>query len=215
MAVTDNIHPADTLFGMSVLSRVTGNKLGQVHDLILNPVRGVLLGLWVQSPDSGLRVLDYREVYSFGRDAVMAIGDDSLTASEGSRLPEAPCVRRDILGAKVVTEGGTLLGQVANVYVHLEPPPLVIYELRESLLDKVLGRGLFIPASLGRALSSDAERIIVPEDTPRTAAPSLTELAEGPLAALIEEETVVRGRDVDGSVRRIDTRPPDRTTGGE
>ena len=126
MAVTDNIHPADTLFGMSVLSRVTGNKLGQVHDLILDPVRGALLGLWVRELDSGLRVMDYREVYSFGRDAVMAVGDDSLIASEGSRLPEAPWVKRDIMGAKVVTEGGTLLGQVANVYVHLAPPPLMV-----------------------------------------------------------------------------------------
>ena len=78
--------------------------------------------------------------------------------------------------------------------VHLAPPPLVAYEVRESLLDKLLGRGLFIPAALGRALSRDSQRIIVPEDASRTAAASLEELAGGPLAALIEDETVVRGR---------------------
>lgn len=87
---------------------------------------------------------------------------------------------------------------MANVYVHLAPPPLAVYEVRESLLDKLLGRGLFIPASLGRALSDDAERIIVPEDTSRTTTASLEELAAGRLAALIEEETVVRGRRAEG-----------------
>lgn len=198
MAALDNLHSSDTLIGMAVLSRVTGNKLGQVHDLILDPIRGELLGLWVQSPDSALGVMDYREVYSFGRDAVMAAGDDAIVPSAGSRLAEAPCAKRDIAGARVVTEGGTLLGQVANVYVHLAPPPLAVYEVRESLLDKLLGRGLFIPASLGRALSDDAERIIVPEDTSRTATASLEELAAGRLAALIEEETVVRGRRAEG-----------------
>ena len=94
-------------------------------------------------------------------------------------LAEAPCAKRDVAGSRVVTEGGTLLGQVANVYVHLAPPPLVAYEVRESLLDKLLGRGLFIPAALGRALSRDSQRIIVPEDASRTAAASLEELAGG------------------------------------
>ena len=194
MAVVDNMQTADALIGMPVLSRVTGNKLGDVHDLILDPARGELLGLWVRSPNGALDVMDYREVYSFGRDAVMAVGDDSVIPSAETPLAEAPCVRRDVAGARVVTEGGTLLGQVANVYVHLTPPPLVAYEIRESLLDRLLGRGLFIPAALGRALSHDSQRIIVPEDAPRTAAASLEELAGGPLAALIEEETVVRGR---------------------
>jgi hypothetical protein len=76
---------------------------------------------------------------------------------------------------------------VATIYVHLAPPPLAAYEVRESLLDRLLGRGLFIPAALGRALSDAAERIIVPEESSRTAAASLEELAGGPRAALIEE----------------------------
>jgi len=194
MALVDNLQTADALIGMPVLSRVTGNKLGEVHDLILDPVRGELLGLWVRSPGGALDVMDYREVYSFGRDAVMAVKDDSVIPSAETALAEAPCVKRDVAGARVVTEGGTLLGQVANVYIHLTWPPLVAYEVRESLLDKLLGRGLFIPASVGRALSHDAQRIIVPEDAPRAAAASLEELAGGPLAALIEDETVVRGR---------------------
>jgi uncharacterized protein YrrD len=194
MAVADNLQLADALIGMPVLSRVTGNKLGEVHDLILDPMRGELLGLWVRMPDGALDVMDYREVFSFGRDAVMAIGDDSVIPSAQTPLAEAPCVRRDIAGARVVTEGGTLLGQVANVYVHLTAPPLLAYEVRESLLDKLLGRGLFISASVGRALSHDSQRIIVPEETGRLGAASLEELAGGRLAELIADETVVRGR---------------------
>ena len=201
MAVTDNILSVNTLIGMPLLSRATGNKLGQVDDIILDPLEGVLLGLGVLTPDSDVLLLDYREVYSFGRDAVMANRDDSLVPPDDSRLAGAPRAKKDISGARVVTEGGALLGEVANVFVHVAPPPLVVYEVRESVIDKLLGRGLFIPASLGRALSEDAERIIVPEDTARTAAPSLEALAERHIAPLAGEETVVRRKD--------ETAPPD------
>lgn len=203
-----DIHSVDTLIGMTILSRVTGNRLGRVEDLLLDPVRGELLGLVAQAPDAHLYVMDYREVYSFGPDAVMARADDSFVPLDETLLRDAPGAKKNIAGAKIVTEAGKLLGQVANIYVHLSPPPLVLYEVRESLLDKLLGRGLFIPAALGRALSDDAERIIVPDDTGERAADSIETLSarlfSSPEDARVlirnrteDEETVVRGRDDD------------------
>jgi hypothetical protein len=52
-----------------------------------------------------------------------------------------------------------------NVYTHLEETLLLIYEVRSSILDKLLGRALFFPATQGRAMSEDFARIVVAEDT--------------------------------------------------
>ena len=194
MAETDNIHSVDALTGKSVISRATGNKLGSVHDLIVDPVKGVLLGLSAETPEGGGHVIDSREVYSFGPDAVMVNGDDSLSPVGGSPLADAPLAKKELVGASVVTEGGKLLGQVADVFVRDSSPPQVIYELRESVLDKLLGRATFIAASAGRAVSADFKRIIVPDDTPEQAAESLEAFATRYGERQIGEGVVSRGR---------------------
>ncbi len=177
MAETDNIRALDGLIGKTVISRATGNKLGRVHDLIVDPVGGVLLGLSAETPEGGGHVIECREVYNFGPDAVMVNGDDSLSPVGGSSLADAPLAKKELMGASVVTEGGKRLGQVADIFVRDSSPPQVIYEVRESLLDKLLGRATFIPASAGRAVSADFKRIIVPDDTPGQAAESLDALS--------------------------------------
>ncbi len=194
MAESDNLHAMGALIGVAVLSRGTGNKLGRIDDLVVDPMRGLLLGLTVQTQDSGRQVLDYLDISSFGPDAVMANNDDSVRPLEASQLAHQPLAKQNLRGARVVTEGGKLLGLVANVFVHLAPPPLVVYEVRESLLDKLLGRELFIPGSFGLALSDNAERIIVPDDTATNAASSLDVLANRLFAAQTSPGVTVRSR---------------------
>ncbi len=191
MATVDNLRSIDSLVGMTILSRATGNKLGNVYDLIVDPVKGLLLGLAARGVDETLRVVEGREIYSFGADAVMVNTDDSVLSLENTHLTGVPLAKKNIAGARIVTESGTLLGQVANIYLYAFAPHLLFYEVRESLLDKLLGRALFIPASAGQALSNDAERIVVPDDTPKLGADSLESLARGHLAPFIEDETVL------------------------
>lgn len=191
MATTANLRSIDILVGMIILSRTTGNKLGSVYDLIVDPVKGVLLGLAARGTDEQLRVVDGREIYSFGPDAVMVNTDDSILSLEDTHLTGVPLAKKNVHGARIVTESGALLGQVANIYLYTSPPHLLFYEVRESLLDKLLGRALFIPASSGQAISDNAERIVVPEDTARNGADSLESLARGHLASMLEDETVI------------------------
>lgn len=203
MTASGSIHPMSSLIGVAVLSRATGNKLGLVDDLIVDPIRGSLLGLTVQTPKGDSGVLNYLDISSFGQDAVMATNDDSVMPLEGSQLAQQPRAHHNLKGAKVVTEGGNLLGQVVNVFVHLAQPALAIYEVRESLLDKLLGHGLFIPASLGLALSNDAERIIVPDDTATNAADSLEKLATRLFPTHIPPGVTVRSKDADDEETRV------------
>ncbi len=200
-----NIVSINTLIGKTILSRSTGNKLGQVQDLFVDPIKGLLLGLTIQMSNSGVGGIAYNEIYSFGQDAVMVNTDESVQPlADGWSQNYSHA--KNLIGTKIITDGGKFLGQIANVYIQLASLPLVIYEVRESLLDKLLGRGFFIPASVGSALSDDAERIVVPSDTTLNAASSLEALTTQTQAAIPDdfvsvqsweqEETMVRARNV-------------------
>ena len=192
-----NVVSADTLIGMTVLSRATGNQLGAVQDLYIDPVEGLLKGVTIQTPDGKLAGIDYNNIYSFGKDAVMANDDDSIVAIKDDWLENHSHAKKHLIGVKIVTESGNLLGQVADIYVRLSEPPFVIYDVRESILDKLLGRNFFMLASAGRALSNDAERIVVPNDTTKNAASSLRELMNNVNSPIHHKAIIVRTSDDD------------------
>ena len=70
-----DVLPIDRLVGRTVLSLASGNRLGSVRDVFVDPINGVITGLAVAT-EEGEAALPYREVHSFGGDAVMARGDD-------------------------------------------------------------------------------------------------------------------------------------------
>jgi uncharacterized protein YrrD len=177
MTSAGNVHSIDFLIGRPVLSRATANMLGLTHDVLIDPAKGELAGLSVRLADATLRLVDYKEIYSFGPDAVMINDDASAVPVEVSPLKVLPLAKSNLTGVNVVTEGGRLLGQIANVYIHLAETLFLIYEVRSSLLDKLLGHALFFPASQARAISADFARIVVADDTPERADHSLAALA--------------------------------------
>jgi uncharacterized protein YrrD len=172
------VHPVDYLIGRTVLSRSTANKLGQTHDLIVDPAKGLLGGLALLTPGTvPLRLIAGSEIYSFGPDAVMVNTDESAVPFAESPLKTMPLAKHNLTGAKVITEGGKILGQIAHIYIHLAEDSLFIYEVRSSLLDKLLGHTLYFPASFGRALSEDGARLVVSDDTAEKADHTLDQLA--------------------------------------
>ena len=195
MASTSSIHSIDFLIGRAVLARSTANKLGQVHDLIISPSTGDLVGLSLRLPDESLRLVDYRDLHSFGQDAVMINSDESAVTVQDSPLKALPLAKNNLTGMNVVTESGKLLGQIANVYIHLAETVLLVYEVHSSILDKLLGHALFFPASQGRAVSGDFTRIVVAEDTSEKAYNSLASLEAGLFAPPREDPIItVRSR---------------------
>jgi uncharacterized protein YrrD len=193
MASTGNIHSIDFIIGRAVLARASANKLGQVHDLIIGPSKGDLVGLSLRLPDESLRLVDYRDIYSFGQDAVMINSDNSAVSVQDSPLKALPLAKNNLIGVNVVTESGNLLGQIANVYTYLAETLLLIYEVRSSILDKLLGHALFFPATQQRAISGDFARIVVAEDTSEKADNSLAAL-EARLFGPPREDPVVTVR---------------------
>jgi uncharacterized protein YrrD len=177
MELGKDVATVNAVIGRSVLSLSSGNRLGTVRDLFIDPLNGVLSGITLNAFDGSTADLLYDHIHSFGNDAIMASSEESLHVSEISLFDGKP--RTDeLIGTQIITDGGNVLGQVANIYVTLVPPPFIIYEVRDSFLDKLLGRQLFIPASATYALSDDRRRMIVPNEISDIAASSIEELLE-------------------------------------
>jgi len=160
------IQEIDDLVGRPVLSVETANKLGQVHDLIVDPTKGEMVGFSVQTSDQSHLLIDNQEIHRIGPDAVMVNSEQSLVSPDQSPLKAFPFAKNNLIGVKVITEDGKLLGEIAKVYVHLEETTgLFIYEVRSSILDKLLGNALYFPASFGCAFADDSTRLVVSNDT--------------------------------------------------
>ncbi|MFL6468690.1 MAG: PRC-barrel domain-containing protein [Pyrinomonadaceae bacterium] len=212
MNESNDLAAISTLTGMTVLSLSTGNKLGQIADVYIDPVNGRLLGLRLTGENKALIDLPYEKIFSFGRDAVMAESEEAgQFVSDAENYLGRPA--KDLFGTKIVMESGVVLGEIADVLVTLQPPPTVFYEVRQSMLDRLLGRTFFIPASIGYVLSDDAARLLVPDITAEVAVTDANDLG-GPSVEVrsisdtlavnddSEDVTLVRDLDEDATVLR-------------
>ena len=160
----ENLLNIGSIIGRPALSLQTANKLGQVDDLVVDPLKGQLMGFSIQCLDQSHALVDWRVVHSVGSDAIMVDGDDSLVDVDRSPIKVFPQAKKDLIGVKVITEHGELMGKISDLFLCLTETPMIIYEVRSSILDKLLGHAFYFAASLGRAFSDDATSIIVTDD---------------------------------------------------
>ena len=174
MEIVHDVLPVSSLAGKLVLSLETGNKLGELRDLFIDPINGLVLGITIGDGETATG-LPYEAIYSFGHDAIMAISESALKPLEECSFGSSPRAA-NLVGTQVITVGGNVIGHVRNVFVTLQRPPIVVYSVGESLLDRLLGREWYILASDGHALSDDAARLVVPEFTAANTGKSIEEL---------------------------------------
>jgi uncharacterized protein YrrD len=206
-----DVLPIGSLGGKQVLSLQTGNRLGEVRDFYIDPINGLVLGLTLAGPESGARGVPYESIHSFGHDAVMVESESALRPIDELGFTDYPRAG-DLIGTNIITVSGNILGQIRNVFVTLQPPPMVVYSVGESLLDRLLGRDLFILASSGHAFSDDGERLVVPDDTAEKGDRSLESLLNPAMSVRSygSESSVTDNNDTWVPAAGSDTRVPAR-----
>ncbi len=172
VGLMNNVQDIGTIIGRPVLSVDSANKLGHVHDLVVDPLKGQLAGLSIQQLDESYALVDNHEIYSIGPDAVMVDHDESLISPEQSAIKSLPQAKNELVGVTVITEGGQVMGKIANLFIHpaetaIHPgeKPVFIYEVRSSIFDRLLGHAFYFAASLGCAFSGDGTSLVVSIDT--------------------------------------------------
>ncbi len=169
------------LRGRAVVSLAEAKKAGSVADVFFRPESGELAGLAVST--GGLaahlpggagdrRLVNIADVKAIGQDAVTVRDQSVLTRPEQlTELRDLPSADR-VIGLKVVTEGGKLVGKVADIFV--DPAALLVMSFRVrsstgSPLQGFIGgspQEMIIPFS--RDIRIGDELMVVPESAVST-----------------------------------------------
>lgn len=163
------------LSGLAIIDIEDGKKLGSVGEVVVSPDDGRLLGFVIKS--GGLlkteeSVVEIDDVRAIGADAVTVTGDEIIHRTEASSdaLRQARAGDRALVGRKVVTQGGSVLGQVAD---------LVLSEESRRVVGLVLGGGMF---EKGDAVPADRIAAVGPDVVIVTDAETASD-APGPFTA--------------------------------
>lgn len=151
---------ATELVGLPVVT-LKGDDVAEVRDVVYEPAGG-LIGFTLNRRGylSGRlkQVLTVDGVTSIGRHAVMTGTEGALTEKADVPSAVAEAADRDVIGASVVTDDGTALGEVIDVILSVDDHAEAVgYEL---LSNGAEARHAFVPLPEQLAVSGDA--VIVP-----------------------------------------------------
>jgi len=158
---TNNIEKISELIGRPVVSVETANKLGHISDVLVDQAKGCLAGFAIDRPDETCALVSVLDVKGIGPDAIMVERDESLVWVDSSPLHQLARAKADLVGVKVISEDGHLLGNISNIFLYLTGELIFIYEVRSSLFDLLFGHAFYFSATLGCALSDDGSALVV------------------------------------------------------
>lgn len=132
---------ATELGGRAVVDMDVAEKLGNIHKVILDPDSRRVAGFVISRGSSALAAgtettLPASAVHAIGPDA-LTVRRNAITPDEEARLDRLPRVS-DLVGRKVVSQDGRVLGTVDDVLIDAEDGRIVGYPLRDS--SNVMGK---------------------------------------------------------------------------
>jgi uncharacterized protein YrrD len=156
---------AGEIVGRPVVTLDTGEDVAEVKDVVFSHDNGLLAGFtlnkrgWLSGP---LRdVLPWSHVHALGPDAIMVASRDRLTAREPDTFAGGDA--EDVVGGRVITDGGTELGTVTDLVLAVDASEarVVGYEIGGPSVEQGPGGDRrYIPLPETFAVSSAA--LIVP-----------------------------------------------------
>lgn len=144
------------VFKLPVVSRDTGEKLGEVKDLIVDERGSRVVGLVTEEKLIGdARVVAWSEVDTVGLDSVIVRSSASVVKSK--EVPEIhELLDRGLVlqGTKVQTTAGLELGKIESFYLDRETGRVEGYELSGAATKRPSGRA-FLPTPLSFEAGKD------------------------------------------------------------
>jgi len=161
------------LKGMPVLSLQEGERLGQVRDLIVDPVAGQVVALVLDQRTSEREhlVVATANIHSIG-DAAITVEDRSrvVPLSRIPRFKELAQAGKPIRGKMALTESGSKLGHIGDLEIDPQTFRIVSF-----LLKGFLRRGQALSAERVRTVGTD---VVVVRDEP---APGVVAVQPAPI----------------------------------
>jgi len=143
---------------MPVIGLQEGRQIGSVKGLVVDPSLKQVVALIIEQKGwfKEQKYVDFNKVKSVGEDAVTI--DQTSSAERGSSLPNIIKLLKDnieIIGARIVTENGTLLGYADEYYVDMASGQLVGLEFTDKFLSSVMHGKAFLDTNYVNTIGKD------------------------------------------------------------
>lgn len=147
------------LIGLPVLTKDGAERLGQVADVLVSGVDGRVIGILLAGGGSllGHRVYPYEEVAAIGNGAVLVNRADAvITTRDGARLRQLLARHSELVGKRLLDEGGDDLGVIDDLIFDTESGRVAGYELSGGVIHDILSGKRFLPATAELRIGDDA-----------------------------------------------------------
>lgn len=161
MSAGERLNLEDELIGMSVVADLTSKRLGEISDAVVNPTKGTLIALSFHTADGQERWLTSGD-FHISQDVVTTAEKRALDQEDfHKRQMVAVCARRELIGAKVITDEGKMLGYVIDVQISATDEKF-FYRVAHSRIERILSGGFLMAGDAPRAYFRAGLRLIVP-----------------------------------------------------
>ena len=149
---------ASQIVGLPVGATDTQARVGTVSRVVVDPDSGQLLGFGVKTGFiGGEKVLSFHDVTAIDHAAVLVRDPEHiLPAQEVAPIKKALAERRQLLGQRVVTEGGTNLGKVTDLVLHTDTAMVAKLYVSHLLEERII--------PLEKVVKVTKDRIVVKDD---------------------------------------------------
>ena len=152
------------LFGKEVVRQTSGEKQGNVRDIVFDEESLNIVALLVGGMVGRGRALRWTSVASVG-DVVVAGGEEALDKlGEDPEVADLHKKSHTITGTEIVTQEGEKIGEVRDIFVN-ERGRVGGYEIRRGMVSDLRGRK-FLPMENVQAIGKDTIIVSNPDLLP-------------------------------------------------
>ncbi|GLV59419.1 hypothetical protein KDH_62460 [Dictyobacter sp. S3.2.2.5] len=122
--------------GLTAVTIDLGKKVGMVEDFYLDPQSHNVIGFIIKNGMFSHHSLSLSSIQGIGQDALTLTKEDALIKEQDNPALSSAFKGKDILSYRVLSEGGTVVGNLGNVLFNIELPQaiqVVGYELSGGL----------------------------------------------------------------------------------
>ncbi len=160
----ENYCIANEFVGIPVSAARTGAHLGRVRDWIMHATEGKVIGLILNTEAGEARVIAWNDFEIHGNNIVVMSALSSSVEKHLSASAGGAKTIDELIGTRIVTEDGKLLGQIRQVFFNLTTRQ-VLYRLVESKWQRLTDGGGYLPGNLPHAYFRNGRRMIVAAQT--------------------------------------------------
>lgn len=150
---------AKLVIGQDVYSLADGARVDTVKDVLVDETEDIVVGLLIDTGGllSTSKVIPMGAITSFGPSAVMIGSSSSIVRAETDPQISSMLTRGgSLIGNRVVSEDGTHVGSIADLYFDETTARITGYEVSGVEHGEVMGGSLYLPLEEVRVVGRDA-----------------------------------------------------------